>query len=145
MASFTDLDSATPDVTNDSLFGDVTLNALLGSNTDLNLQEGSLFNIRDTIEFGTPYTVLQFDFQVSGAREIILSFDTVDGVFSSSVNYIFFRLVAKEVPPFLAANHLSNNLGPGSLIHKYCTKYNENLCFIRYVYVNSVHLFSEWR
>ena len=89
MASFTDLDFATPDVTNDSLFGDVTLNALLGSNTDLNLQEGSLFNIRDTIEFGTPYTVLQFEFEVSGAREIVLAFDNVNGVFSSTVNADF--------------------------------------------------------
>ena len=98
MASFSDLDFEIPDVTNDPLFNDVTLNALLGSNTDLNLQEGSLFNIRDTIEFGTPYTVLQFEFQVTGAREINLAFDTVNGIFSSTVNYILFRLVAKRVP-----------------------------------------------
>ena len=87
VASFSDLDFAIPDVTNDPLFGDVTLNALLGSNTDLTLQEGSLFNIRNTIEFGSPYTVLQFDFLISGAREINLAFDTVNGIFSSTVKY----------------------------------------------------------
>ena len=82
------MDFSTPDVTNDPSFSGDTLDALLGSGSDLVLQEGSLYNIRDTIEFGTPYTVLQFEFQVSGASEITIILDTINGVFSAPVKFI---------------------------------------------------------
>ena len=87
-ASFATLDFALPDVNNNPAFGDATLDALLGSNLELEVQQGDEYSIRDTLEFGTPYTVLQFEFQVMGASQIEVVLETLVGEFPAPVGVL---------------------------------------------------------
>ena len=79
------MDFALPDVNDNPAFGDATLDALLGSNLELEVQQGDEYSIRDTLEFGTPYTVLQFEFQVMGASQIEVVLETLVGEFPAPV------------------------------------------------------------
>ena len=104
-ASFATLDFALPDVNDDPAFGDATLDALLGSNLELEVQQGDEYSIRDTLEFGTPYTVLQFEFQVMGASQIEVVLETLVGEFPAPVGVFLLFTVSTAIYMYISIAH----------------------------------------